>query len=227
MLGFVRKQEFNKGGLIMLIPLVPRIWVTITGKTLRIIEDGTMEIVLEKEQNPEKEFFEIERVEGDIGKLVDLAIKSYIEKAVRETEKEFKSKLELASKDIADKYKEMIEFYKERLEEYEFKSATTSTEGSHGGYYICRPPILKTFELPTREELLDIKPGDFVNLIFASDEVVKKERLWVEVIKIVETYGYGKLSDNPVYITNLSPNDLITFHLSDVIKIMKDFRKET
>jgi len=119
MLGFVRKQEFNKGGLIMLIPLVPRIWVTITGKTLRIIEDGTMEIVLEKEQNPEKEFFEIERVEGDIGKLVDLAIKSYIEKAVRETEKEFKSKLELALKDIADKYKEMIEFCKERLEELE------------------------------------------------------------------------------------------------------------
>jgi len=48
-----------------------------------------------------------------------LAIKSYIEKAVRETEKEFKSKLELASKDIADKYKEMIEFCKERLEELE------------------------------------------------------------------------------------------------------------
>ena len=51
--------------------------------------------------------------------MVDLAITTYIEKAIKETEKEFKSKLELASKDIADKCKEMIEFCKERLKELE------------------------------------------------------------------------------------------------------------
>ena len=81
----------------MLIPVVPRIWITIEGEILRIIGVGTMEVILQTERYPEKKFIEIARVEGDIGALVDLAIKSYIEKAVRETEKEFKSKLELAS----------------------------------------------------------------------------------------------------------------------------------
>jgi len=103
----------------MLTPLAPRIWITITGKTLRIIEDGTMELVLEKEQNPEKEFIEIEKVEGKIGKLVDLAIKSYIEETARKAEIHFKLKAKLAGKDIANKYKEMIEFCKERLKELE------------------------------------------------------------------------------------------------------------
>jgi len=103
----------------MLIPVVPKIWIAIEGETLKIIKVGTMEVYLQTERHPEKKFIEIARVEGDIGALVDLAIKSYIEKAVRETEKEFKSKLELASKDIADKYKELIEFCKERLKELE------------------------------------------------------------------------------------------------------------
>ena len=48
---------------IILTPLAPRIWIAVEGKTLRIIEDGTMELVLEKKQNPEKEFIEIEKVE--------------------------------------------------------------------------------------------------------------------------------------------------------------------
>ena len=112
------------------------------------------------------------------------------------------------------------------MNKYEFKSATTSASPSYHGYYICRPPILKTFELPTREELLNIEPGDLVKLIFASDEVIEKEEMWVKVIKIVETYGYGELNSKPVYITNLSLDDLITFHLGDVVRIMKDFRKE-
>ena len=92
----------------MLIPVVPRIWIAIEGETLKIIEVGTMEVYLQTERYPEKKFIEIARVEGDIGALVDLAIKSYIEKAIKETKK-----------DIADKYKEMIEFCKERLKELE------------------------------------------------------------------------------------------------------------
>ena len=112
----------------MLIPVVPRIWIAVERETLKIIEVGTMEVYLQTERYPEKKFIEIARVEGDIAALVDLAIKSYIEKAVRETEKEFKSKLELASKDIADKYKEMIEFCKERLEELEGKQGVANEQ---------------------------------------------------------------------------------------------------
>ena len=57
MLGFARKQEFNKGGLIMLIPVVPRIWIAIEGKTLKIIEVGTMELILEKGKASRKEIY--------------------------------------------------------------------------------------------------------------------------------------------------------------------------
>jgi len=113
------------------------------------------------------------------------------------------------------------------MNKYEFKSATTSASPPYHGYYICRPPILETFELPTREELLNIEPGDLVKLIFGSDEVVERERMWVKVIKIVETYGYGELDNKPVLIPNLSLGDIVTFHLGDVIDIMKDFRKES
>ena len=203
----------------MLIPLVPTIWITINGKELRIIEDGTLALVLEKERHPEKEFIEIEHVTGDVGKLVELAINSYIKETAEKAETHFKLKQKLAGKDIADKYKEMIEFCKERL--YEFKSATTSTSSQHHGYYIHRPPIRDTFELPTKEELLNIKSGDFVKLIFASDEVVETERIWVKVIKLEETYGYGELDNEPIVITSLSQGDIVKFHLGDVIDIIK------
>jgi len=33
----------------MLIPVVPRIWIAIEGETLKIIEVGTMEVILAKE----------------------------------------------------------------------------------------------------------------------------------------------------------------------------------
>ena len=66
----------------MLVPIVPRIWITIEGDKLRIIEDGTMELTLEREKHPEKEFIEIANVEGDIAALVRLAIKSCVEKTM-------------------------------------------------------------------------------------------------------------------------------------------------
>ena len=60
----------------MLVPIVPKIWIAIEEDKLRIIEDGTKELVLEKEKHPEKEFIEIANVEGDIAALVNLAIKT-------------------------------------------------------------------------------------------------------------------------------------------------------
>jgi len=72
----------------MIVP--PRIWISIEGKKLRIIEDGTMELILEKEKHPKKQFVEIEKVEGDIGDLVNLAIGTYMEKTAEETEKRLK-----------------------------------------------------------------------------------------------------------------------------------------
>ena len=40
---------------------------------------------------------------------------------------------------------------------------------------IGRPPLARTFSLPTWDDLLDVEPGDLVKLIFND-----KERMWVE-----------------------------------------------
>lgn len=90
-------------------------------------------------------------------------------------------------------------------------------------FCICRPPILKSFELPSREELFNIKPNDYVKLIFGLDENNGKERMWVKITSIKGTYGYGKLTNEPVFITTLSYGDRIKFHLGDVIAIKKSY----
>jgi len=90
-------------------------------------------------------------------------------------------------------------------------------------FCICRPPILKTFELPSRENLLNIKIGNYVKLIFGLNEKSEKERMWVEVTDIKGTYGYGKLANTPIFITTLSYGDRIKFHLGDVIAIKKSY----
>jgi len=103
----------------MLAPIVPRIWIAIEGDKLKIIEDGTMELTLEREKHPEKEFIEIANVEGDIGALVNLAMKTCIEKAVKETRKDLLEVFKSISEDMKNKQMEIIEFCKKRLEELE------------------------------------------------------------------------------------------------------------
>ena len=97
---------------------VGKIWITIEGKTMEVIKKkGIVDFL--KDRHPEKEFVEIERIWGDIGELVELAIETYIDEIYRSAEKHLKLRQKLAEKNIADKYKEMIEFCKERLEELE------------------------------------------------------------------------------------------------------------
>ena len=103
----------------MLVPIVPNIWITIEGDKLRIIESGTMELTLEREKHPEKQFVEIANVEGDIGALVNLAIKSYVEKAMKETRKDLLEVFKSISEDMKNKHIEIIEFCKKRLKELE------------------------------------------------------------------------------------------------------------
>ena len=91
-------------------------------------------------------------------------------------------------------------------------------------YSIRRPPILESFELPSREELLNIKPGDFVQLIFYDGDGENNygERMWVKVTKIEGTYGVGKLENVPFVIESLKFGDQVKFHLGDVIDILKE-----
>jgi hypothetical protein len=62
-------------------------------------------------------------------------------------------------------------------------------------FSIDRPPIAKTFELPTRDELLSLKPGDFAKLIFrvGSDS---PERMWVQITEQQDSLEWSGVIDN-------------------------------
>jgi hypothetical protein len=88
---------------------------------------------------------------------------------------------------------------------------------------IERPPLLKTFELPTHEELLALEVGDHAKLIF-SDEAgtFGTERMWV----LIERQGdngiqwEGTLDNEPFDMENYERGDLITFHPLDIVGTM-------
>ena len=72
-----------------------------------------------------------------------------------------------------------------------------------------------TFEIPTREEIRELKIGDFVKLIF-NDE----ERMWVEIMsKRVNTW-IGRL-DNKSICTDLKLNAEIEFETKNICDITK------
>lgn len=85
---------------------------------------------------------------------------------------------------------------------------------------IRRPPLLDTFDLPTRERLLAIEPGHFVQLIFETLEDEMPERMWVEIInRDGGNYWIGRLDSRPFALSGYHFNDLVTFHPLDIIAI--------
>ena len=95
-------------------------------------------------------------------------------------------------------------------------------------YFIRRPPILQTFDLPTREELLKVKPGYWVKLIFTDEKGDNGERMWVRVTKVDGTYGYGYLDNEPLdpITLGVKRGDEVKFHLGDVISLLDENGRE-
>jgi len=88
-------------------------------------------------------------------------------------------------------------------------------------YKILRPPILKSFELPTRDEILGVKLGWCVKLIFQGIGG-STERMWVQVSKKDDNDGrewIGTLDNQPLGIDGLVYRDKVVFHPGDVIDI--------
>ncbi len=87
---------------------------------------------------------------------------------------------------------------------------------------IIRPPLGTGFYLPTREDLLKIKRGDVVKLIFQAGEDAP-ERMWVQVEKCGDSEHWtGRLDNDPAqeYLASvLKYKDVIRFHPLDVINI--------
>lgn len=73
-----------------------------------------------------------------------------------------------------------------------------------------------TFEIPTPEEIADLKPGDYIKLGFkTNDPTVKGERMWC----IFHSPGIAHLDNNPVF-TDLTIGDMIMFENRHILTIM-------
>ncbi len=89
-------------------------------------------------------------------------------------------------------------------------------------YTILRPPLTSTYELPTRDELLALKPGDLAKVTFqvGDDEA---ERMWVilEDCSDIDTWT-GRVDNDArqVNTANVLPaGKLVEFHPFDIIAV--------
>jgi hypothetical protein len=91
---------------------------------------------------------------------------------------------------------------------------------------IERPPLLPTFELPTHEELLALKVGDFAKLIFSAEGEYEgtyaSERMWV-IITSQDTDGkewWGTLDNDPFDMPDYERGDNFPFNPLDIVGVM-------
>ena len=92
----------------------------------------------------------------------------------------------------------------------------TSTNMIAPTYEVRRPPLVDTFDLPTRDELLAVEVGDAVKLILVGSDGAG-ERCWVEVTERDDSQEWvGRLVNQPVWI-EARYGDPITFHPLDSI----------
>jgi hypothetical protein len=86
---------------------------------------------------------------------------------------------------------------------------------------IERPPLARTFDVPTPEELLKVFQGDWVKLIFTSGH--DSERMWVNVTQAGNMdHWVGLLDNDPVtegIAMQISHGDEVHFHPYDVVAI--------
>ena len=89
-------------------------------------------------------------------------------------------------------------------------------------YTILRPPLTPTYELPTRDELLALKPGDLAKVTFrvANDDA---ERMWVILEDCSDIDKCTAKIDNDARQANtakaLPVGKLVEFHPFDIIAI--------
>ncbi len=92
-------------------------------------------------------------------------------------------------------------------------------------YEIIRSPLSEDFDLPSREELLKVMPGDMVKIMFKVGEDAV-ERMWVIVVQQQDISEWtGILDSDPVGEETkkvLHPGDEVLFHPLDIIKLWEE-----
>jgi len=97
-----------------------------------------------------------------------------------------------------------------------------------GRYTIDDPrPIAEeapyTYFLPSENELLALRPGDLVKLLFRSHPPGREwdaERMWVTIISVDGEHLTGRLENTPFDMPQLKPGRSVTFGRTDVIDIL-------
>jgi hypothetical protein len=88
---------------------------------------------------------------------------------------------------------------------------------------IARPPLSAGFELPSREDLLVLRPGDWVKLVFVADPSpdsdLTAERMWVRLTRCDAIDEWVGLLDSAPVLVDLQPGDEIRFHPFDIVDI--------
>ena len=86
---------------------------------------------------------------------------------------------------------------------------------------ISMPPMTDGFDLPTREDLLNIRPGEHVKLILSPKSGKGlNERMWVILKKKVsDAIWIGVLDNNPLALP-IRRGDVVEFHPLAVIATM-------
>lgn len=76
-----------------------------------------------------------------------------------------------------------------------------------------------TFEIPSKEEIADLKVGDYVKLLFVHTPI---ERMWVKVDAIYNDHSFtGSLSNDPYMINGIKFGDRFAFHAKHIANILK------
>jgi len=77
-----------------------------------------------------------------------------------------------------------------------------------------------TFEIPSKQEIADLKVGDYVKLIFVHSPT---ERMWVKIDAIYNNHSFtGSLANDPIFIHIVKYGDRFAFHAKHIANILKD-----
>jgi hypothetical protein len=106
------------------------------------------------------------------------------------------------------------------------KKETTKTELgkeeqiSGGEYTIAFPPVLDSFDLPSREQLLSLRNGDLVKLVFHADGCIS-ERIWVQICDKLSGWEWVGVIDNYPLSIPVTYGEFVRFHPLCVIDITR------
>jgi hypothetical protein len=89
-------------------------------------------------------------------------------------------------------------------------------------YRVLRPPLVESYELPTREELLSLKTGDLAKVTFRVGND-KAERMWVVLTDCTNPEEWHGTLDNDAIQESaakiLPAGADVAFHPLDIIAI--------